>query len=134
MPFLCNTLWQPFVSYAPSPETEPIFLRNGLSSLGSTSLSPTLTKLTSALMTSCVSTSTARCRLRHVLRFSFPCFLTFHSPSPKTLRNGDMTNAAFRLVTIPYCRRGIKFHTKQSMTYVDCHEKKYRKFGGVIHR
>src|SRR5699024_12676872 len=38
----------------------------------------------SAQMISCVLLSTARCSLRQIRRRSWPCFLTFHSPSPKT--------------------------------------------------
>ncbi|VGH13010.1 insertion element protein [Klebsiella pneumoniae] len=36
-------------------------------------------------MISCVLLSTARCSLRQIRRRSWPCFLTFHSPSPKTV-------------------------------------------------
>ncbi|VGF07219.1 Uncharacterised protein [Klebsiella quasipneumoniae] len=38
----------------------------------------------SAQTTSCVLLSTARCNFRQIRRRSLPCFLTFHSPSPKT--------------------------------------------------
>ena len=52
--------------------------------MGNTSASWTFSNDTSAATISWVTGSTARCNLRHTRRFSAPCFLTFHSPSPNT--------------------------------------------------
>ena len=51
---------------------------------GKASESVTLFSDRSAQTTSCVLLSTARCNFRQIRRRSLPCFLTFHSPSPKT--------------------------------------------------
>ncbi len=62
----------------------PRLRRRGLSKVGNTSASWTFSNDTSAATISWVTGSTARCNLRHTRRFSAPCFLTFHSPSPNT--------------------------------------------------
>ena len=59
---------------------------------GKASESVTLFSDRSAQTTSCVLLSTARCNFRQIRRRSLPCFLTFHSPSPKDLQPGGINH------------------------------------------